>query len=202
VIEQISGDPWEVYVQKNIFAPLGLTRSYFGNTPYYLASDRSRNYTVGRDSAGRPRVNDNGADFDPGITIPNGGWNAPLADLVAYLGFLTGTPRGDAELAKRHAIVLDRKSLEEMWEPVIPRGSTQREVETVGLSFFRRELGEGAGRLIGHTGSQAGFLSFLYFNPATSTGIVATFNTNGSPRPAPSSTAYRTILDAAIKLIE
>ena len=29
VIEQLSGDPWEVYVQKNIFNPLGMTHSYF-----------------------------------------------------------------------------------------------------------------------------------------------------------------------------
>ena len=39
VIEQISGDPWEVYVQKNIFNPLGMTRSYFASTPYYLAAE-------------------------------------------------------------------------------------------------------------------------------------------------------------------
>jgi hypothetical protein len=27
-------------------------------------------------------------EFDPGITIPNGGWNAPLGDLVTYLAFI------------------------------------------------------------------------------------------------------------------
>ena len=35
VIEQITGDPWEAYVQKNIFAPLELNWSYFRSTPYY-----------------------------------------------------------------------------------------------------------------------------------------------------------------------
>ena len=38
MIEQITGDPWDAYVQKNIFAPLGLDRSYFRATPYYLAA--------------------------------------------------------------------------------------------------------------------------------------------------------------------
>jgi len=33
VIEQISGDPWGDYVQKNIFAPLELRWSYFRSTP-------------------------------------------------------------------------------------------------------------------------------------------------------------------------
>jgi len=71
VIEALSDDPWETYVQKNILTPLGLTRSYFGATPYHLAAYRSNNYTVVRDSAAaRDSVVANGRDFDPGITIP------------------------------------------------------------------------------------------------------------------------------------
>src|SRR5216117_1749281 len=89
IIEQLSGDPWETYVQKNILTPLGLSRSYFGVTPYHLARWRSHNYFVEGDSAGHEAVVDRGADFDPGVTIPNGGWNAPLGDLATYLAFLT-----------------------------------------------------------------------------------------------------------------
>jgi hypothetical protein len=33
--------------------------------------------------------------------------------------------------------------------------------------------------VIGHTGGQGGFSSFLYINPATGRGIVAAFNTAG-----------------------
>ena len=33
IIEQLTGDPWESYVQKNVFAPLSLSRSYFRTTP-------------------------------------------------------------------------------------------------------------------------------------------------------------------------
>ncbi len=76
VIEALSGDPWETYIQKNILTPLGLTRSYFGATPYHLAPYRSNNYTVVRDSAsGRDSVVANGRDFDPGITPP---WRAAM----------------------------------------------------------------------------------------------------------------------------
>jgi len=89
IIEQVTGDPWEAYVQKNIFAPLDLARSYFRATPYFLAEHRSHNYYVGKDSTGREIVLDNGADFDPGITSPNGAWNAPLGDLVKYTALLT-----------------------------------------------------------------------------------------------------------------
>src|SRR5690606_40828659 len=34
VIESITGDPYQSWIQKNIWTPLGLTRSYFGSTPY------------------------------------------------------------------------------------------------------------------------------------------------------------------------
>ncbi|HET9165515.1 MAG TPA: serine hydrolase domain-containing protein, partial [Candidatus Angelobacter sp.] len=56
IIEQLTGDSWEVYVQKNIFAPLGMTHSYFGVTPYYLEPDRSHNYTLMKDANGKETV--------------------------------------------------------------------------------------------------------------------------------------------------
>ncbi len=57
-MKQITGDPWEVYVQKNIFAPLGMTHSYFGVTPYYLESDRTHNYTLVKDADGKETLRD------------------------------------------------------------------------------------------------------------------------------------------------
>jgi hypothetical protein len=36
-----------------LFAPLALSRSYFGTTPYYLAGARSHSYAVPRDTATR-----------------------------------------------------------------------------------------------------------------------------------------------------
>src|SRR5689334_12825498 len=112
VIEQITGDPWDAYVQKNIFAPLEMNRSYFRSTPYFLASHRSHNYYVRRDSTspGAVQLIDNGAEFDPGITSPNGAWNAPVSDLVKYVAFLTNAAvPGVAR--ERYDIVLKRASL-------------------------------------------------------------------------------------------
>jgi CubicO group peptidase (beta-lactamase class C family) len=179
IIEQLSGDPWGVYVQKNIFAPLGLSRSYFGNTPYHLAGERSHNYDVRRDSAtGRDTVVDNGADFDPGITMPNSGWNSPLDDVAGYMAFLVGAPRDPAEGA-RHEVVLSRRSLEEMWRPLHPLGSQPASGNTrMGLSFFVSDAG--GTRLVGHTGSQAGFRAYMYVNPAARSGVLIAFNTGSA----------------------
>ena len=81
VVEALTGEPWAVYVQKNIWTPLGMTRSFVGVSPYHLASRRAASYTL-RAAAGAERVEPNPREFDPGITIPNSGWNAPLSDLV------------------------------------------------------------------------------------------------------------------------
>lgn len=204
VIEHLTGDPWETYVQKNVFAPLELTRSYFGVTPYYLAADRSHNYSVRRDSAaGRDTVVDNGAEFDPGITMPNGGWNAPLGDLAKYLAFLTNAAQGDTALQSRFNAVLRRRDLEEMWRPAHPTHSQSSAAgspeESIGLSFF--VLHQGPVTFIGHTGSQAGFTSFLYFNPATGDAVVAAFNTEVQGGSGSSRSSFQVIRDWALDLI-
>ena len=199
IIEQISGDPWDAYVQKNIFAPLGMQHSYFRRTPYYLASQRSHNYTIARDSVTRStRTVDNGADFDPGITSPNGAWNAPLGDLALYIAFLTNTVPSNGSRSNYDA-VLSRQSLAEMWTPVVPmtEGYEASAEQSMGLSFFIR--GAGAERIIGHTGFQAGFRSYFYFNPTTSAGVIVVFNTTNEV--APADAAYNRLHSAAQGLI-
>jgi CubicO group peptidase (beta-lactamase class C family) len=195
VIESVTGDAWQTYVQKNIFAPLGLTRSYFGVTPYHLAPFRSNNYTLVADSAGRESVVANGRDFDPGITIPNGGWNAPLGDLARYVAFLTGAARNDT--------VLSRGSLEEMWRARFsatePVATDDAHPDSVGLSFF--VLWRGGKRFVGHTGHQAGFRSFFYLDPRSGAAVVAVFNTTNSARNDASEAGFRAIRDAALEML-
>ena len=181
IIEAVTGDPYPTYIQKNIWTPLGLTRSYFGATPYHLADQRSNNYTLIRDSSGHRAVVANGRDFDPGVTIPNSGWNAPLADLATYVAFLTGATRGDTATARRHEVVLSRASLLEMWRPVRPITGDAAGRKAVGLSFFL--FNEAGSQLIGHTGDQAGFRSFIYLNPRSSAAIIGVINTANAADP-------------------
>jgi CubicO group peptidase (beta-lactamase class C family) len=198
VIEQISGDPWDAYVQKNIFAPLELTRSYFRNTPYFMAPHRSHNYNIRRDSTGRTQLVDNGPDFDPGITSPNGAWNAPLGDLVKYTAFLTNAIL-PGMTRERYDVVLSRKSLEEMWQRGHPmtQGYESNPQQWMGLSFFIRE--RSGQRILGHTGSQAGFRSFFYFDPSNGMAVIAAFNTTNTV--APATALQRRMQDAAFDLL-
>ena len=84
-IERLAGEDFEVYMQKNVLSPLGMTHSYYDVTPYHLIGDRSNNYYV---TEGKTVAN--GLDFDTGITTSNGGLNAPLSDMARYVGFLLG----------------------------------------------------------------------------------------------------------------
>jgi CubicO group peptidase (beta-lactamase class C family) len=49
------------------------------------------------------------------------------------------------------------------------------EFAAVGLGFFSLE--SDGRRIIGHTGDQAGYRSYLYVDPASRNGIILAFNT-------------------------
>ncbi len=199
IIEAITGDPYQGYIYKNILVPLGMTRSYFGATPWHLADQRSNNYTLQRDSLGRERLVANGRDFDPGITIPNGGWNAPIADVATWVRFLTGAASGDTALARRFDTVLRRASLEEMWRPAVALPGENRHGDAFGLSFFIRHTAGGV--LVGHTGDQAGFRTLMFLNPRTGDAIIGAFNTINDVRERESEAAFAILLRQAQDLI-
>lgn len=168
-IERLSGDDYEVYMDKNVLRPLGMTRSYFDRTPYHLARHRSHGYAPAKDGA---PARDDGADFDTGITVSNGGLNAPLPDFARYLAFLLGACPPDSDAAA----VLARASLESMWEPVVPTSATGE--QQLGLTFFL--LQRGGSRFATHTGGQRQFVSFFYVHPASGTGALGAWNTGSA----------------------
>jgi CubicO group peptidase (beta-lactamase class C family) len=176
VIQRLTGEEWEVYIEKNVLRPLGMHRSYFDYTPYHLLADRSNNYRV---SGGIALAN--GLDFDTGITVSNGGLNAPLEDMARYLAFLTDS--GVGEDRSNYAHVLSRSSLLEMWNEAVPMEGSGGFRETLGLTFFVVDF-EGT-RYIGHTGTQKAFHSFFYIHPETGTGVLAAFNSNGVSEDSP-----------------
>lgn len=167
IIELFSGDNYETYVEKNVFKPLGMDRSYFDCTPYHMIQHRSHSY-----------FRENGAlregvfDADTGITTSNGGLNAPVRDMVKYLDFLVGNGPSD------HS-PLSRNSLEEMFSPSIRSDSDAngyRWMTTdVGLTFFIDDVDRDV--FIGHGGDQNGFISYVEFNVKRRTFSIFVVNT-------------------------
>ena len=175
VIELLTGDPYEAYVEKNIFRPLEMHRSYFDRTPYHLLPHRSASYYVTDGKRTPARF-----DVDTGITVSNGGLNAPLGDMVKYLGFLMGNRASQAV----YDGVLTRSALEEMFAPLLDISSAQGEKVSMGLTFWVEDYG--GLRLVGHSGSQNGFLPHFYVNLPSRTGYIVAFNTQaetGGPKP-------------------
>jgi CubicO group peptidase (beta-lactamase class C family) len=176
VIEHLSGEDYEVYVDKNIFKPLDMTRSYFDATPYHLLKHRAASYYLKEGKLTPARF-----DVDTGITVSNGGLNAPLPDMVKYLNFLMGEVRRQEMFDQ----VLKRASLLEMFQPQIAiepaLGATdgQNRKDAMGLSFFIEDnFGQ---HFIGHSGGQNGFISHFYIKPDTRTAYLIAYNTHAMP---------------------
>jgi len=167
IIELLTDDDYEVYIDKNIFKPLQMYCSYFDTTPYHLLPHRSASYWI-RDGKRQTAP----FDADTGITVSNGGLNAPLPDMVKYLGFLLGDPSKKAT----YDGVLKRRSLEEMWQPQIDISEEGSDHVAMGLCFFV-ERREGM-QIIGHSGGQNGFITHFYISPVQGIGYLVAFNTD------------------------
>ena len=187
IIETLSGDDYEMYITKNILMPLEMHRTFFDKAPYHLRDHRSHSYH--RTDSGLEEMR---FDFDTGITVSNGGLNAPATDMARYLGFLIGD-----QSRTQYEGVLRRASLEEMWKPVIRavdgEGGSGSDVQAA-LSFFveRHRNAE----LIGHSGDQNGFLSHLYVHLPSRTAYVIAFNTDATSKSRNRSRITRDVDDA------
>ncbi len=171
IIEKLSGDDYEVYIDKNIFKPLEMYRSYFDATPYHLLKYRSHSYYIenGKRTEGR-------FDVNTGITVSNSGLNSPLTDMIKYLNFLIGDQKNQVV----YDGVLKRSSLEEMWQPQI-----KAEVDANGNADFTTDIGliffldsRVNTQHLGHGGDQNGFISYIDFEPKKRTASIIVFNTN------------------------
>ena len=177
IIELLTTDDYEVYVDKNILKPLEMSRSYFDGTPYHLLKNRSHSYW--QDEAGKltPAI----FDVNTGITVSNGGLNAPFPDFMKYLDFLMGNPAKQAI----YDGILKRSSLEEMFQPRIGIGpedfekayAGENRKDSMGLTFFVEDnFGR---RFIGHSGGQNAFVTHFYYQPEARAAYIVGYNTTG-----------------------
>ncbi len=173
VIETLSGESYETYIDKNIFRPLGMHNTYFDTTPPHLLKHRSHSYYIENGTRTEGRF-----DADTGITVSNSGLNAPITDIVKYLNFLSGDPKRQAE----YDVILRGSSLEQMWQPQLPTtvdaNGNPGFTTDIGLIFFLDTRNNR--KLVGHGGDQNGFLSYIEFEPATRTASLIVMNTNVS----------------------
>jgi CubicO group peptidase (beta-lactamase class C family) len=189
IIERLSGDDFEVYIDKNILKPLEMHSSYFDRAPYFLENYVSASYL----RAG-VKLTPQPFNYDTGITTSNSGLKAPIPDMVKYLRFLIGDPANP-----RYDFVLKRSSLEEMWTGTLPATAPGQAPTPytagphgaqpkMGLGFFIVEL---AGhRFIYHDGDQGGFSSEMLIDPARRCAAILAVNTTDTGAPQPAATLH------------
>jgi len=189
IIERLSGDDFEVYIDKNILKPLEMHSSYFDGAPYFLESHVSASYLrAGAKLTPQP------FNFDTGITTSNSGLKAPIPDMVKYARFLIGEPANG-----RYQMVLKRSSLEEMWTGVLPAiepgqaptpytAGPHGAQPMMGLGFFVVEVS--GHRYIYHDGDQGGFSSELLIDPAGRSASIMAVNTTDTGAPEPAATLH------------
>jgi CubicO group peptidase (beta-lactamase class C family) len=176
IIELITKDDYEYYVEKNIWQPMQMDSSYFDKTPYHLLDNLAQSYYLQNDGSYQQAR----FDLNTGITVSNGGLSAPIGDMIKYLDFLLGN--ADGQLYEH---VLSCDSIREMFEPQIDIAASDDSRENVtayqmGLSFFvtdRKDM-----RLISHSGGQNGFISHIYMVPEKNMAYVVAYNNMGETR--------------------
>ncbi|MEQ8523618.1 serine hydrolase domain-containing protein [Gracilimonas sp.] len=177
IIELTTQDDYEYYIHKNILTPLKMYRSYFDGAPYHLKSDLAHSYYLQENGSYKEAR----FDLNTGITVSNGGLNAPVDDMMKYINFLLGNAHADA-----YKFVLKKSSLEKMFSPQIAISSDGSDApenaggQQMGLSFFVGELNQT--KLIGHSGNQNGFISHIYLAPEYNTGYAIVFNSTNNSR--------------------
>lgn len=182
IIERLTDQSFVEYVTKNILMPLGMTRSYFDQSPYHLERNVSASYVRAGD-----KLTEQPFDFDSGITTSNSGLKAPMVDMEKYLRFLIGDA-GDAAYAQ----VLQRSSLEEAWQGILPVTEDGTEAgpyvegqPKMGLGYFT--INVQGHRYVYHDGDQGGFSSEMMIDPERGVGSLVMVNTTdeGAPPPHP-----------------
>ena len=156
------GRPFMELVEEDVFKPLGMTSSTF-----VIGPELAPRLTVGY-------VNRGDGNPDPeqptrehagrGYKVPNGGVYSTVGDLARFMGALQG---------RASPAILADQSVEEMSRVQTPEDPDNG----YGLGVMIRAADDGA-RLVGHSGSVAGYNAYMLFEPESGLGVVLLRNYN------------------------
>jgi CubicO group peptidase (beta-lactamase class C family) len=168
IVQRVSGEPFEQYVQQHIFAPLGMTHSSFAQPlPKDLASLPSEGY---RGNTTKPAVG-----FEIFNPVGAGGISSSAADM----GRLGQALLHGGELDGKR--ILKPETLAQMWTPQF-RASDQMPPICMGFyQDWRNNL-----RWIGHEGDLIAFHSLFFMEPTQKILLFVSYNSAGGgsqPRP-------------------
>jgi CubicO group peptidase (beta-lactamase class C family) len=164
IVQEVSGMPYEQYVEENIFGPLGMARSTFRQPlPPALADDLAVGYTY-RQGDYRPHQ-----EWMQGS--PGGALASTATDMSRFM--IAHLQDGRYEDAR----ILQESTAQEMH-------STQfsKHPKANGVTYGFRVTEVNGERIIGHTGTIGVFNSALVLLPERDVGLFVSFNGAGADR--------------------
>lgn len=172
VIAKVSGMPFEDYVKKNIFEPLGMVNSNF----LYPETNQSLR-TSPHSWNGQPAVND---------VYPYNRRHAPSSTLNSSVLELTHWAMANLGQGEWNGNrILKKESYKMLWQP----SHKLADAPTIGLSWF---LDKHRGlKTVSHSGGDIGYSSYLGLIPERNMGIMIASNYDFSPVAA----IYHGVLD-------
>lgn len=193
IIEKISGERFDKYIQKHILEPLGLYGGYWvdGLDSTRFASiyeyDDSLKTLVAQPMAYAPRRQEIGSyvmGYSTPIFSPTGGMKISAPDLARYMimHMKMGKANGKRIIKKKSAITMQ---------------TSLSEKEGYGLAIATTDKLIAGKTLKGHTGSAYGLYSAMYFDPNEKWGIVVI--TNGC-RPGYTE-GYNTVIRKTVNIL-
>jgi CubicO group peptidase (beta-lactamase class C family) len=157
IVEEVSGVPFDQYVDQNIFKPLGMMHSRYVQVPP-LSEKLATGYLY-QDGVQIPQP----GDYDSGY--PSGSIVSTAADMARFL------------IAQLHAgcydgvCILRPETIAQMHQP---QAATPYQGQNVTFGFVEKDADDV--RLLGHSGATRGFGSILHFFPEHDLGFFFAFN--------------------------
>ncbi len=168
IVQRVSGEPFERYVEEHIFSPLGMTHStFYQPPPKGFTATPSEGY---RDNTEKPPVG-----FEIFNPVGAGGLSSTASDMGRFgMALLNG-----GELDGRR--ILKPETLAAMWTPQF-RASDQMPPLCMGFyQTWRNDL-----HWIGHEGDLIAFHSLFFVEPKEKLVLFVSYNSAGGgdkPRP-------------------
>lgn len=161
IVQRVSGEPFDQYIARHIFAPLHMTHSTFAQPlPPNLAPLMAKGYTTA--SADEP------SPFEIVEAAPAGASSATGTDMAKFMmAYLNGGSYGGGTILKRSTI-------REMWALQVP---TAPGLNGFDLGFYQEN--RNGRQIVGHGGDTDVFHSDLHLLTADNVGVFMSLNSAG-----------------------
>ncbi|MEO2260595.1 serine hydrolase [Paenibacillus amylolyticus] len=167
IVENISGEPFESYMQQHIFKPLGMD-----NSSFMLDKKFQKQLATGYDAAHNPL---DLYTISP-TPMPQGGMLSTAEDIGKFMIAFLNDGVKDNERILKESTVKSMEQYRSSIHPLLPN-------TTYGFEAAFQIPGAGSSpKVITKAGDLTGFSSYLFLIPEQNTGVFLTYNQNGALR--------------------